>query len=203
MTHIDAPFTPQKKAARAALRADPSLAPAGPSRQAMRVGDIMSWPAVSISPVVTPHRAETLAQERGINHLVVCDGEHLIGVLCVCDLNGATANDRVWDCMSAPAITLGPTALIDDAVETMRSRGVGFVPIVRRGQVFGVVTRGDLSRLGALNLEADGQRCASCLSHHHVRPLYGIEDTPFCLSCLERTYPTEFREFYEECGGSD
>lgn len=52
----------------------------------------------------------------------------------------------VGDICSGEVVKLSPDASLDDAVRIMRERAIRRVPVVRDGQVVGIVTIGDLAR---------------------------------------------------------
>ena len=53
---------------------------------------------------------------------------------------------RVRALMRPPAITIGPDAPLADAIELMLRRNVGRLPVVERGILVGILTRGDAIR---------------------------------------------------------
>jgi CBS-domain-containing membrane protein len=149
------------------------------------VGDIMSTDLVTVDPTCSPAEALETALAHRISHLVVARARRTLGVLCTCDLWSARGT-AVEQAMSAPAIRPGPGARIADAAELVRVYAIGLLPVVDSGRLCGVITRGDLARLGVLDL--GDHRCASCASHHHLRRMPGY-DLAFCLLCLDPRSP--------------
>jgi acetoin utilization protein AcuB len=161
-----------------------------------RVRDIMSPRVLAVAPATESGRAIEIANERHVEHLMVARGSELIGVLCTCDLWEAM-QAPVASVMSSPPVTIDADASIEAAAEIVRTTGLGCLPVLERGRVVGVVTRGDLARHGLLDL-ADNT-CASCGSHHHVRRLAGYASA-FCTLCLDKT-PSSVA--YDELGWGD
>jgi CBS domain-containing protein len=176
-------------------RSDSAEIPA--AGMAMRsVREIMSDHLLAIAPSMEAGRAIDLAGERHVEHIVVTRGCELVGVLCTCDLWDAV-RAPVAAVMSTPPVTIEALATLGEAAAMMRSNGIGCLPVLDRGKMVGLVTRGDLARAGLFDLS--DLTCASCGSHHHVRHLTGYESA-FCALCLERT-PASVT--YDELGWGD
>lgn len=141
------------------------------------VADLMSWPALVVSPETLAADAMVLAARRGVHHLPVVVRGDILGVLCVCDLWEVAPRTLVARCMSRPAETIAAGALAMEALAQMSARGVGCLPS-RRDDVWGILTRGDLVREGL----TQRRTCMACGAHHHVR---AHRAGTFCLDCLE------------------
>jgi acetoin utilization protein AcuB len=156
----------------------------------------MSTDVVRIGPQAAPARAIDLADASGVEHLVVTRGDELVGVLCTCDL-WDVAGAQIGSVMARSPIVIPADATIARAAELATLTGVGCLPVMWDGRVVGIVTRGDLARAGALDLT--GRICASCGSHHHVRPRPGAASL-FCARCVEGVRSDVA---YEEIGWGD
>ena len=99
--------------------------------------------------------------------------------------------------MSAPVITVGATASLEEAADLIRERSIGCLPVVVGGLIVGVVTRGDLWRAGLRREQLGTHLCAACRTHRHVRPDRNMEDVTFCLECRERSRPNEHDDLGE------
>ena len=166
---------------------------ANPTWRAAQVIEAMTWSPITIAPEAPATFAEALASQKGITHLPVRDGTHLVGMVCTCDLLGAGPGTRVGDRMSFPVIQTDERETLENAVSRMTAAGVGALPVVVGGRLYGILTRGDLRRAGFV---LGTKRCLSCGSHHHVRGR-------FCLECLDHVAPTPFPEHYTDIGGGD
>jgi CBS domain-containing protein len=90
----------------------------------------------------------------GCKHLPVIDHGALVGVLSERDILRYRASIRDSDpmlhpvraAMTSPAITIDPEETIERAAEMMAELGVGCLPVVRSGDVIGMVTTTDLLR---------------------------------------------------------
>lgn len=113
--------------------------------------DLMSEPAVTISP---EHRLRIALREmqlHGWRHLPVVDGHGgTIGMLSERDVwraaaRGTSLEARVGDVMSRRLYALGADAPILDAVDIALGQKLGALPIERNGErLVGIVTRSDL-----------------------------------------------------------
>lgn len=141
----------------------------------MRVADVMSSPAVTISPDATLSTAIAIMVDRRVSGLPVVDAAGtLVGMLSEGDLlhrsemgtsrphsrwiewmlspghlaeDYAAANGRyVRDVMTRSAWTIAHTATLAEAVATMEKHHVKRLPVMRGDAVVGILTRADLVR---------------------------------------------------------
>jgi CBS domain-containing protein len=156
-----------------------------------RVSEIMKAPVIAVDPLATVARSLAVAERHGFCHVPIAweDGE-LVGITCVCDLWGAKAHELVIQHMKVPVVTIAAHETVLRAADVMRDRQVGCLPVLDdRRRLVGIVTEGDLMRIGAIGLDHLPPACMSCGSRHHVRA--GIADgnadpIAFCLRCLGR-----------------
>ena len=151
---------------------------------------IMTIPLVAVAADTGVVEAADLAEYEGVHHLLVMDGEDLVGVVCEYDLILAGPAAVVHDCMSAPPYCIDAAATLADAAQVMQDRAIGCLPVVAGGFVLGIVTRGDLRRAGLSAAEVAGPTCASCGRDDHVRLDPRTEGAAFCLDCREDAYPS-------------
>jgi len=107
--------------------------------------------------------ARAMMRHRGIRRLPVVDGGHLVGIVTDRDVREAWASDAntltahelhylletvpVREVMSTPVITVTPETPLLDAVTLLRERKIGGFPVVRDGDLVGILTETDV--LGA------------------------------------------------------
>jgi CBS domain-containing protein len=164
------------------------------------VGSIMASPPISVMPETSVVRAEALAEQHGVHHLPVVEGSGLVGVVCTCDLWKPHAV-LVAECMSHRVASILASDTLMLAIARMRRWDVGCLPVMDRRRLVGMITRGDVRRVG-LPVREDEPTCSSCLGLHHVRRLAETQ-VAFCLDCLRAREPLEGREHYEEIGVGD
>ncbi|HEY2730292.1 MAG TPA: CBS domain-containing protein [Polyangia bacterium] len=154
-----------------------------------RVAEIMAAPVVAVDPLATVGRSLAVAERHGFCHVPIAweDGE-LVGITCVCDLWRAKPHELVIQHMKVPTVTIGARETLLRAADLMRERQVGCLPVLdERRRLVGIVTEGDLMRLGAIGLDQLPPSCVSCGSRHHVRvgaPARGTDVGAYCLRCL-------------------
>jgi acetoin utilization protein AcuB len=97
--------------------------------------------------------AERLMRERGIRHLPVVDGGHLVGMVSQRDLylvgtlrSVDPAFASVREAMTAEPFSVAPDAPLDEVVAVMAERRYGSAVVVDRGSVIGVFTTIDALR---------------------------------------------------------
>jgi CBS domain-containing protein len=156
-----------------------------------RVAEVMTAPVVTVDPLATVARSLGVAERHGFCRVPISweDGE-LVGITCVCDLWGAKPHELVIQHMKVPVVTIAAHETVLRAAEVMRDRQVGCLPVLDdRRRLVGIITEGDLMRIGAIGVDHLPPACMSCGSRHHVRA--GLTESTadavaFCLRCLGR-----------------
>ena len=107
----------------------------------------------SVSPEATVYEAIAHMADRSAGALVVMEQGRLVGMISERDyarkviLQGRSSKDtRVAEIMSAPAVTIGPRATIDEAMRIMSDRRIRHLPVTEGDQVIGLISIGDLVR---------------------------------------------------------
>ncbi len=59
---------------------------------------------------------------------------------------GEAGRIRVGDVMTKEVVTVGPEMTVNDAIVQMRNRRINRLPVVDKGALVGIVTRGDIIR---------------------------------------------------------
>ena len=135
------------------VRIDPSEGPgdeAAPCRARICVQDRMSRPAVTVVAHASLDKALCLMAEYRIHYLpVVDDAAYLVGMVNEDDVLGTRRvgppqGDTVAVVMSAPAISVGPTVPLKEAVRLMVDWSIGALPVVQEGRVIGMLTQSDV-----------------------------------------------------------
>jgi CBS domain-containing protein len=118
----------------------------------MQLKAIMTSPVEMISPRVSIRAAQRVLKVKGIHHLVVVDGEAIVGLVTADTLRdrqgeGAT---RVEDAMIRNITVLSPEMTVREAAAQMiPGHPQTAVPLVRRNRLVGIVTVSDLLDLAA------------------------------------------------------
>ncbi len=124
------------------------------------VSEAMNRAVVTVPPDACVGDAAEIARRTGTEHLVVLDGEDLVGILCTCDLS-APPDRLVCDYMTVPVLTVRPDASVEDAASTMTDCEVGCLPVALGGLLLGTLSDVELERAGVKGCTAR-RHC-----HHH------------------------------------
>jgi acetoin utilization protein AcuB len=130
----------------------------------MRLQDIMNRFVETISPKESVVAANELMWRKRFHHLVVVDGNQVVGVISDTDLGGDQGeqipdNQRVQDVMTANTVTADPQMTVDRAINIFRERHLHCLPVLENGHLVGIVTATDIKNLakrGAPNSKASG-----------------------------------------------
>jgi acetoin utilization protein AcuB len=111
----------------------------------MRLGEIMRTKVETIAPRESAGAALERMRRTRIRHLVVQDGEKIVGVVSDRDLRASQRRRQtVEDVMSSPAMTCSPDTTLRQAANLLRGRTIGCLPVVADGRIAGIVTTTDL-----------------------------------------------------------
>jgi acetoin utilization protein AcuB len=129
----------------------------------MLVQDVMQTKLFTVTPETTLPEALRLTGQRSVRHLLVLDGDRLVGILSDRDLKRAMASSatsleahelnylldrlRVADIMTRAVITIGPMFPIEDAARLMVLEKIGALPVMDGERLVGLVTETDVLRL--------------------------------------------------------
>jgi acetoin utilization protein AcuB len=129
----------------------------------MLVQDVMQTKLFTVTPETTLPEALRLTGQRGVRHLLVLDGDRLVGILSDRDLKRAMASSatslevhelnyllervRVREFMTGAVITIGPMFPIEDAARLMVTEKIGALPVTDGERLVGLVTETDVLRL--------------------------------------------------------
>jgi CBS domain-containing protein len=107
--------------------------------------DVMSKHAVSIAPEATIRSAREALRREEVEHLIVAEKKHVVGVVAREDLARAKDEDApITGVMTRNVVTIEPGATLRRAAGVMRGRAIGCLPVVSHGELVGVVTTSDL-----------------------------------------------------------
>lgn len=138
----------------------------------MKVKDVMVTEVTTVAPETSLKDVATILAERGISGLPVVDGGGaVVGVVSEADillkqtapeprrggvlgwLLGSPAPEdakldarTAGDAMTSPAVTVEPDRPVARAAALMVEKGVNRLPVVRDGELVGIVTRADVVR---------------------------------------------------------
>jgi len=117
---------------------------------AMRLGDMVRRPPVTIDPDSTIHEAGARMADKGVSCLLVVEGESLVGILTERDLrNRVVAKALPYDTPVATIMTRDPLSLdaedyLFDAMLRMSRHNIRHLPVMNQGRLAGVITNTNL-----------------------------------------------------------
>jgi acetoin utilization protein AcuB len=132
----------------------------------VKVSELMTRKLITVSPDDSIEKAVQLFRQRSVRHLLVLQGERLVGILSNRDLMHAMeplrAKQRkllnvgglffllepleVQEIMSRDIITIAPDLSVQDAAAFMVSSRFGALPVVANDKLVGIITETDLLR---------------------------------------------------------
>ena len=151
----------------------------------MLVGERMSHPVITISPKTPMQEAHKLMRDEKIRRLpVVGDRGKLIGIISESDLLHAAPSDAtslsVWEMnymlskvtvekiMTRDVITTHTDTPLEEAARNMVDNKIGGLPVVKDGDVVGIITETDLFKvfLEMLGARESGVRMTVLIPHY-------------------------------------
>jgi acetoin utilization protein AcuB len=129
----------------------------------MLVGERMTHPVIPVHPETSVPEALTMMRREKIRRLPVVDHGQLVGIVTDRDLLHASASPAttlsVWELnyllskltvakvMSTEVITVTENTPIEEAARLMADNKIGGLPVMRDGNVVGMITETDLFRV--------------------------------------------------------
>jgi predicted transcriptional regulator len=148
------------------------------------VSELMSQPVFVVGPESNVRELFQLSRSKHVHHFPVVEQGALFGIVCTCDLHDAPPDAPVRAFARRQVATIELAGSAADAARVMVARAVGSVVVVGPDGIQGIVTRGDLQRLGATADLLMESHCACCGSHEHLRA--GPDGAFLCTDCKQR-----------------
>ncbi|MEL6661890.1 MAG: CBS domain-containing protein [Pseudomonadota bacterium] len=126
----------------------------------------------TVSDRASLHEIAKVLDEARIGAVVAVDGDGAVtGVLSERDVvrhvarNGASAlNMAVSEAMTRDVITVSPEDAIESCLTTMTDRRIRHLPVVKAGQLDGIISIGDLVKWKIAETEAEAESLKSYLA---------------------------------------
>lgn len=122
--------------------------------QRQKVVEQMTANVFRVAPEAPIHAAWRLMRDKQIRHLVVAQGDTLLGIISDRDVFAGITwhgprgiQDRVQHIMSQQVVTVESQATLADAASQMRDRKIGALPVCDGQRLIGIITETDLLRV--------------------------------------------------------
>ncbi|PIE55775.1 MAG: acetoin utilization protein AcuB [Desulfobulbus propionicus] len=180
----------------------------------MYIGRIMNTSLITVSPETSLVEARKLVEEKGIDHLLVVEGERLVGILSDRDLKQYWASPAtslsqheltyllnkvvMKMVMVKTVVTVSPDTTIERAAYTMTENDINALPVVENERLVGIITSTDVIGvlLDAIGISEDGSRLSvfvhdSCGVLAKITDLLGRENINIMsiISWPEKEHP--------------
>jgi nanoRNase/pAp phosphatase (c-di-AMP/oligoRNAs hydrolase) len=122
----------------------------GNTQSSVNVGDLMSFPVMSVTPATSMAEVARVLREEGCSGLPVIEEGHLKGMISRRDFKRIRRDNQlaapVKAFMKRKVWSITPEQSPTQAVELMIKNDIGRLPVVADGEVIGIVTRSDAMR---------------------------------------------------------
>lgn len=112
------------------------------------VEDIMTRAVKTVPPDLDTAAARHLMRKARIHHLVVIEGDRIVGIVSQRDLGGTREESipagRIEKVMRSNVVAVAPEASLRSAAAMLRGYDIGCLPVVDGKELVGIVTTSDL-----------------------------------------------------------
>ena len=113
----------------------------------VKVEDIMSREVVTVSPEMRVSEVIDLILKTKHLGFPVVEGGKVVGIVTLHDLMGVEPEEKVEAVMSREVVVISPESSAFEAFKIMSERGIGRLPVIKNGEIVGIVSRSDLMRI--------------------------------------------------------
>jgi acetoin utilization protein AcuB len=107
------------------------------------VRHVMSSRLVTVEPTTPLAEVRELMLEKKLRHMLVCDGDRLLGIISDRDL-ARKLGRAATDAMTPSPLSVPPDTLLSPAVTLMMRKRISCLPVVNDGRLCGLFTTTDL-----------------------------------------------------------
>ena len=127
------------------------------------VRESMTPNPITIDVTTSVARAHKIMQENGVRHLPVLDENSLVGMVTLGDILEASSSDTsrlsifepnyllatlpVEELMTPDPVTISPDDTVLEAADLMFQHDIGSLPVIKDGEVIGILTETDVFHL--------------------------------------------------------
>jgi signal-transduction protein with cAMP-binding, CBS, and nucleotidyltransferase domain len=121
------------------------------------IKEVMKTNILSVDPNITVYEAANLMKNKNIGNVVVLNDRQPIGILTESDIlkkivaEGLNPNKiKVNKVMSTPLVIINAYKTLEEAMKTMCKCNIRRLPVCEKGQIIGIITQRDISRLSPI-----------------------------------------------------
>ena len=122
----------------------------GNSSSSIQLSDLMSYPVFTVDASTTMEEVAKLFRERGVTGVPVVSDNQIVGVISRRDFKKmrkeAQLKSPVKAFMTTDVVSIGPEKSPMEAASLMIKFDIGRLPVVKDGEIIGIVTRTDSMR---------------------------------------------------------
>ena len=107
----------------------------------------MSREVVTVSPEMRVSEVIDLILKTKHLGFPVVEGGRVVGIVTLHDLMGVEPEEKVEAVMSREVVVISPESSAFEAFKIMSERGIGRLPVIKNGEIVGIVSRSDLMRI--------------------------------------------------------
>lgn len=126
----------------------------------MNVSQIMTEPVISVAPSDSLSCAAELLKKHGVGVLPVCDNNRIQGIVTDRDLvTRGLASDtdpskcQISQVMTNNVVSISPDTELTEAAHIMAQKQLHRLPVVKEGNVVGMISLGDLAKNHPYSME--------------------------------------------------
>ncbi|XRP97674.1 CBS domain-containing protein [Methanocaldococcus sp. 16A] len=142
------------------------------------VSEVMSFPVITATKDMTIYDVANIMSEKNIGAVVVVEGNKPVGILTERDIvkrvvskNLKPKDVLVEEVMSKKIITIPQNVSITEAAKIMATHGIKRLPVVKDGELVGIITQSDIVKVSPELLEIAAEYASIKPEEKDVIPL--------------------------------
>ena len=125
------------------------------------IADVMTKSVVSVDASMTINEAAKMMEDAKVGAVIVMEDNSPVGIITDRDFSVKVAahayqiSEPVKLIMSSPLVSINSDESVRSAADLMHDRGIRKLPVIKEGQVIGIITASDIVNLLAVCVEDD------------------------------------------------